>query len=137
MALTNKQQLFVDEYLQHYNATRAAIAAGYSPKTARKIGSENLTKPDIKAEIDRALSESAMSRNEVIMRLAEQARGAVIVNVAEGEQPTLDLTQLAENDQLHLVKKFTQTETLSKQQGSDDEWLINRRASVRTAADCA
>ena len=32
--LTTKQQLFVDEYLVDLNATRAAIRAGYSEKTA-------------------------------------------------------------------------------------------------------
>lgn len=47
--LTTKQRRFVDAY--DGNATQAAIAAGYSPKTARAIGKENLTKPLILAEI--------------------------------------------------------------------------------------
>lgn len=55
MALTDKQRLFVAEYLIDCNATRAAIAAGYSEETARAIGSENLTKPDIAAEIEKRL----------------------------------------------------------------------------------
>ncbi len=42
--LTAKQQRFVEEYLVDLNATQAAIRAGYSPKTARKIGSQNLSK---------------------------------------------------------------------------------------------
>ncbi|MBQ7262840.1 MAG: terminase small subunit [Synergistaceae bacterium] len=45
MALTPKQKAFVEAYAG--NATEAAIKAGYSPKTARSIGQENLTKPDI------------------------------------------------------------------------------------------
>lgn len=45
--LTDKQQRFVDEYLIDLNATQAAIRAGYSEKTAKEIGSENLTKPNI------------------------------------------------------------------------------------------
>ena len=45
--LTAKQQRFVEEYLVDLNATQAAIRAGYSPETARSIGSENLSKPDI------------------------------------------------------------------------------------------
>lgn len=57
MALTEKQQLFCDEYLIDLNATQAAIRAGYSEKTARKIGSENLTKPDIRAYIEKRLAE--------------------------------------------------------------------------------
>lgn len=45
--LIPKQQRFVEEYLVGFNATQAAICAGYSEKTARNIGSENLTKIDI------------------------------------------------------------------------------------------
>ena len=47
MSLTPKQRRFVEEFLVDLNATQAAIRAGYSKKTARSIGSENLTKPDI------------------------------------------------------------------------------------------
>lgn len=50
--LTTKQQKFVDEYIVSGNATQAAIKAGYSKRTARKIGQENLTKPDIKAALN-------------------------------------------------------------------------------------
>ncbi|HAU4332716.1 TPA: terminase small subunit [Citrobacter freundii] len=51
MALTDKQEMFCREYLIDLNATQAAIRAGYSVNTARKIGSENLTKPDIQSRI--------------------------------------------------------------------------------------
>lgn len=47
--LTAKQQRFVDAYTG--NATQAAIAAGYSEKTAPFIGAENLKKPKIIAEL--------------------------------------------------------------------------------------
>ena len=47
MALNDKQQRFCDEYLIDLNATQAAIRAGYSEKTAKSIGHENLTKPDV------------------------------------------------------------------------------------------
>ncbi|HCR2080190.1 TPA: terminase small subunit [Enterobacter kobei] len=47
MALTDKQEMFCRKYLIDLNATQAAIWAGYSVNTARKIGSENLTKPDV------------------------------------------------------------------------------------------
>lgn len=49
--LTDLQSRFVDEYLIDLNATQAAIRAGYSEKTAAVIGSENLVKPNIAAEI--------------------------------------------------------------------------------------
>ncbi|MEJ2896238.1 terminase small subunit [Bordetella avium] len=54
MALTAKQRRFVDEYLVDLNATQAAIRAGYSKKTARQIGEENLSKPDIAKAVQEA-----------------------------------------------------------------------------------
>ena len=54
MALTPKQQRFVEEYGVDFNATQAAIRAGYSPSTAYSIGSENLRKPEIKAALQAA-----------------------------------------------------------------------------------
>lgn len=57
MKLTAKQRLFADEYIKSGNATQSAIKAGYSPKTVRSIGQENLTKPDIKAYIDAKMAE--------------------------------------------------------------------------------
>lgn len=49
--LTEKQKIFCREYILDWNGTRAAIAAGYSEKTAGVIASENLTKPNVKAHI--------------------------------------------------------------------------------------
>lgn len=50
--LTPKQEMFCYEYLANgFNATKAAIKAGYSKKTARSIATENLAKPAIKARI--------------------------------------------------------------------------------------
>jgi len=60
MALTQKQGLFVDEYLIDLNATQAAIRAGYSKKTAGQIGDENLKKP----QIAQAINEAIASRNK-------------------------------------------------------------------------
>ena len=47
MKLTPKQKRFCQEYLIDLNATQAAIRAGYSPKTAGRIGNENVNKPVI------------------------------------------------------------------------------------------
>jgi phage terminase small subunit len=69
--LTDKQQRFVEEYLIDLNATQAAIRAGYSEESARSIGSENLTKPDIQEAISDArarLTEAAQVTQERIVR---------------------------------------------------------------------
>lgn len=49
--MTPKQSAFVDEYLIDLNATQAAIRSGYSVSSARQIGEENLSKPDIAAAV--------------------------------------------------------------------------------------
>ena len=49
--LTAKMELFCQEYIVDLNATQAAIRAGYSEKTAQRIGSENLSKPLIQQRI--------------------------------------------------------------------------------------
>lgn len=51
--LTDKQRLFCLYYVKSFNATMAAIKAGYSKDTAYQIGYENLRKPEISAEIKR------------------------------------------------------------------------------------
>lgn len=71
--LTDKQELFAREYLKDLNATQAAIRAGYSENTARKIGSENLTKPDIQdfiAELNKERLERVQIDADYVLRQA-------------------------------------------------------------------
>jgi hypothetical protein len=70
--LTPKQQKFAQNYLETGNATEAASRA-YKPKnraTARVIGSENLTKPNIKA----FLEEKAPDAESMICQLSQSAK---------------------------------------------------------------
>ena len=60
--MTYKQELFIQEYIKTGNATSSAIKAGYSKKTARAIGQENLTKPYIKKKIEE-LSQKIANNN--------------------------------------------------------------------------
>ena len=72
--LTFRERLFIEEYLNCWNASEAARRAGYSLKTAGVIGYENLKKPHISRAIEAKIAERAISANEVLARLAEQAR---------------------------------------------------------------
>lgn len=70
--LTEKQKRFADYYIETGNATEAAIKAGYSQKTAKEMGYENLTKPHIKAYIDeriREMDEKRIMKAEEVMQL--------------------------------------------------------------------
>lgn len=76
--MTDKQSIFVREYLTCLNATEAAKRAGYSPNTAGAIGAENLKKPEIKQAIDAAMSErqqrTAITADYVLHSLHEIAQ---------------------------------------------------------------
>jgi phage terminase small subunit len=104
---TAKQRKFIDEYLVCLNAAEAARRAGYSEKTARSMGCQLLTNINIKAEIKQRM-EDAMSSEEVLFRLAEQARG----DVGEFVDPatlTLDMQKAKEDGKTRLIKKIKQT----------------------------
>lgn len=77
--LTAKQQRFCDEYLIDLNATQAAIRAGYSKKTAKVIGAENLSKPYLKAYIQQRMAEKEKEliadQDEVLKYLTSVLRG--------------------------------------------------------------
>lgn len=77
--LTPKQKAFADYYIELGNATEAAIRAGYNKKTARQIGSMNLTKVDIKQYIEERLKQIEDARiakgEEVLQYLTKVMRG--------------------------------------------------------------
>lgn len=80
--LTAKQQRFCDEYLIDLNATQAAIRAGYSKKTANRIGTENLSKPVIRQYIDKRMAEKEAEliadQDEVLRYLTSVMRGEAV-----------------------------------------------------------
>ncbi len=62
--LTDKQEVFCEEYLIDLNATQAAIRAGYSENNAGKIGHQLLEKTRIKKEIQR-LKKARSKRTQI------------------------------------------------------------------------
>lgn len=97
--MTSKQRKFCDEYLISGNATDAAIKAGYSPKTAKQTGSENLAKPDLKAyietELEKLHSAKIADAQEVLEYLTAVMRGQhteqVLKLVGDGIQTIADI----------------------------------------------
>ncbi len=81
MKLTPKQKAFCDFYIETGNATESAIKAGYNKKTARQIGSMNLTKVDIKNYIDekmKLLEDSRIAKAEEVLKyLTSAMRGEI------------------------------------------------------------
>lgn len=109
MGLTLKQQAFADYYIECGNATEAAKKAGYSENTARFIGAENLTKPNISAYIKKRLEEQRVKRvasaAEVMEFFSAVMRGEV--KDAFDLDPSLD-TRL--NAGKELMKRYNAAE---------------------------
>lgn len=80
--LTVKQDKFAREYAKDGNGTRAAIAAGYSERSAHAIAHENLNKPEIAEEVERHRRRTAerldISREKLVNDAAHDAEQASI-----------------------------------------------------------
>lgn len=113
MKLTAKQIRFVDEYLVDFNATQAAIRAGYSEKTANTIGAQNLAKLSIQAEISRR-QKDLQRRTEVTQdRVVKELARIAFANIADyvhvetqtrtkddGTETTYQIVMLSETEDL-------------------------------------
>ena len=103
--LTPKQKKFVLEFLISGNITDAAKKAGYSERSARQIGSLNLTKPNVVKYMEdvlgKAKSEEVATTEEVLEFLTSVMRG----NVAEQFDLDPAITDRTKAAQL-LMKRF-------------------------------
>lgn len=108
MALTAKQQAFVDEYLACWNASEAARRAEYAKPGQQ--GHRLLKNVEIAAEIARRVADRAMTADEVLIRLADQARGSLadFADVRDGVPNGLFLNfeKAKAAGKLHLIKKL-------------------------------
>ena len=99
MTMTEKQKKFCDYFIETGNATKAAIFAGYSERTAKQIGQQNLTKLYLRSYIDKRLKQLEDERiadgDEVMKFLTSVMRGEVKEPVAildgDGYQKVVDL----------------------------------------------
>lgn len=106
MSLNPKRRAFVEEYLRCWNASEAARRAGYRGRPD-SIGSRLLGNVSIQAAIQARLSELAMSADEVLTRLADQARGSMEDFIGTGEDGTvigLDFAKAKTAGKLHLIR---------------------------------
>ena len=65
--MNERQKRFCEFYAENPDGTDAAIKAGYSPRTAASIGSENLRKPELLAYIRELQDQAAAPRIASIM----------------------------------------------------------------------
>lgn len=102
--LTDKQIAFCEEYLVDFNGTQAAIRAGYSKRSANRIASENLSKPDISnylGELTKQKIENSdtATPEEILEHLTNTLRGNItdFVELIEDEitieEPEFDFSE--------------------------------------------
>jgi phage terminase small subunit len=107
--LTERQKSFVLHYVgdAHYNATKAALLAGYSEETARSIGSQNLTKVNISAAIKGLLETHGLVAQECIARISQRARASIadVLTFTEGGDWFFDMQKAVETGAIHCVKR--------------------------------
>jgi phage terminase small subunit len=81
--LTDKQARFCEEYLKDLNSTKAALRSGYSAKTCRAIGCENLTKPIIQERIRKKIKQISEDNEITVERIVKEIASAAFSNVAD------------------------------------------------------
>ncbi len=142
--MNDKQEVFIQEYLIDYNATQAAIRAGYSKRSARAIGNRLLTKDDISQEIKDRVSEKTMKADEVLTRIADIARGdmADLMDITTSGF-TLKLMEKDENgefkvkDNTKLIRKIKQKVTtfIAKKESDEDREIVETEIELYNAQD--
>lgn len=107
--LTERQKLFVEEYLQCWNGAEAARRAGYSARTARNVASQLLARSAVAEAVRRRVAERAMTADEALMRLAEHARGEIGSYFVQGKDGKVwfDLERLVREGKGHLLRAVT------------------------------
>lgn len=121
--LTVKQKRFIEEYTIDFNATQAAIRAGYSENTASVIGHENLRKPNISEAIKERLQTYSMTADEALKRMTDWGRGSFKPFMEFDKQTgtlKLDISSEEAIENLHLIKKIKQNDTIVKASKEND-----------------
>ncbi|MFA5975176.1 MAG: terminase small subunit [Elusimicrobiota bacterium] len=91
-SLKPRQRRFVAEYLQHPNATKAAMVAGYSRKTAYSQGQRLLKNVEIHKAVESALNEEDISAQKILRGLWSIADS----NISDAYNPDGSLRSIQE-----------------------------------------
>lgn len=111
-----RQRRFIEEYTVDFNATQAAIRAGYSKKTAPIYSYKLMQMPEVRKAIEQRMNELTMSADEATFRMTQMARANIadFITYNGGEKFYIDINKPSAKENLHLIKKLKRNETLSK-----------------------
>lgn len=128
--LNPKQRRFVEEYAVDFNATQAAIRAGYSPRSAHSIGYDLLKKAEIRERVNGRLEDLGMDAAEATKRLSDWGRGTIAPFLSQDETGTvtINLNSAEARRHFHLLRKVTQTERILWV--DDKETVLQRKLAI-------
>lgn len=121
--LTAQQLHFVECYCVHWNGTRAAEEAGYSPKSARQQASNLLADERVQAAVAKRMELFSMSAAEAQAKLAEWGRGSVarFLKANADGAIVINLAHPEAQEHLHLLKKVKQKRRIIRTDSAEIE----------------
>jgi phage terminase small subunit len=129
--LTAKEEEFVRQYMVDLNATKAAVRAGYSARSARQIGSENLSKPYISKEISRALEERC---GVTVARVVDELAKIGFSDIREVVSWRPGIVAQPVDEKSDITAKVLQTRVLVKDSSEIDDDAARAIAQVSQGA---
>lgn len=133
--LSQKERMFCHEYIIDFNATRAAIAAGYSEKTAYSAGGRLLKDVDIKKYISelkqKRQEEVDFTAAEVLRKLSILSRASLKKFVKPdgygGFKMAVPKEELSDDD-MYCISEITTEEVMS---GYGDDAIPVRKTKIK------
>ena len=120
---TERQLLFISEYVKTRNGYQSALKAGYKKNSARQQASRLLTKSNIKKRVEEEIQQIQARNNldadYIVNKLKQEAEGLSPDNTASSRVKALD--QLAKMAGIYAPIKSEVEANINQ----EDDWLAN------------
>lgn len=130
--LTPKEAAFVEEFMVDFNATQAAIRAGYSAKTAGQAGARLLKNVKVASALQRKAEERQkrvegriMDADEVLVAMSKIGRARLPIFKTKDGDPYIDLTQ-ADDDALYALQAAEVEDFVDKRERDEAGEVVAR-----------
>ena len=131
--ITPQQKRFCTEYAISRNGTKAAIAAGYSLKTARVQASRLLSKVNIKNKIEELLSRATKKAEIELVDIMTELRSILCANMADFVEWKSNTIRLKAKDKLS-ESQLKSIEAISESRAADGTKLLKIRLHSKLRA---
>lgn len=124
--LTAKQEKFCYEYVLHLNATKAAINAGYSERSAQQQGAANMLKHVVKERISHMQANLAETAELSALRVLKEHQKIAFSSIAHMHQTWIERTEFDQltDDQKTCIRSIS-TKIVKKDIGFDEPEIVD------------